>query len=136
MFGRKKKDEVVTENQFANCPQGTQDIVRMRDIIVPNEYRKSKPVPYKQDKCQKLYHKFGHLDKPLTVIAQTNENNRPNKFILIDGYTRYQLAELYKLKRVPVKYITIERYDDFHDEHEKSYKTHMEKKVLEENKTA
>ena len=62
-------------------------------------------------RCAIWYEKLGHLDKPITVVAETNERGRHNKFILVDGYTRY-LYMRYTLKQdmIPVRYIDINTY--------------------------
>ena len=59
-----------------------------------------------------MYFKLGHLDKPITVIIETNEKGKPNKFLLVDGYTRFLFARNYLHRElIPAKYISYEEYD-------------------------
>jgi ParB-like chromosome segregation protein Spo0J len=51
------------------------------------------------------------LDKPITVIAETNEKGFHNKYVLVDGYSRYLAAKNWlDIKYVPIKYIDIDTY--------------------------
>lgn len=108
---RKSKSENV--HKFENQPNGTEDVVNIRDIIIPPEFAKSEPCEYKKDRCRRRYYRLGHLDSPISVIAETNENGQPNKLILVDGYTRMLLARRYlRLDKVPIKYIDINIYQE------------------------
>lgn len=112
MFGRKRKSIIKEEEVilFENQPKGTVDIVRLEDIRIPPVFSGSPPKQRKLEKCQSAYYRLKHLDKPITVIAETNENGKPNTFILVDGYIRYLWAKIIKLYRVPVRYMDINTY--------------------------
>lgn len=51
-----------------------------------------------------MFLRLGHLDKPITVIAEINVRGKHNKFIIVDGYIRYLIAKQYGLEYIPVKY--------------------------------
>ena len=111
LFKRKKK---VTEEKkiFVNQPKGTEDIVDIRNIIIPPTFAQTEPQSWKMSRCQKRYHQSGHLDSPISVIPETNENGKSNKLLLVDGYTRYLLSKKYlKLSKLPVRYIDINTYN-------------------------
>jgi len=110
LFKRKKK---VTEEKkvFVNQPKGTEDIVDIRNIIIPPTFAQTEPQSWKMSRCQKRYHQSGHLDSPISVIPETNEDGKSTKLLLVDGYTRYLLARYIKLKEIPIKYIDINTYN-------------------------
>jgi hypothetical protein len=85
----------------------TEDIVSRYDIKVPTAIAGSYPSQEKIDYYTDLYLKLGHLDTPITVIAEINEKNKPNKLFLVDGYIRYLIAKRFDIVNVPVKYIEV-----------------------------
>jgi hypothetical protein len=93
--------------RFKNQPKGTQAVVHIEDIKIPPTISKSIPSKSKIEKYCKRIFALGRLDKPITVIAETNERNMPNKLILVDGYIRYILAKRFFMKEVPITYYSI-----------------------------
>ncbi|WP_230932837.1 plasmid stabilization protein [Priestia sp. TSO9] len=79
-----------------NQPKGTQDLVSFDDIIVPEEFLKTRPNPEKTQKVIDFVKRTGRLDEPLTIEKESK--------ILKDGYRRYVVAKTVKMDKVPVVY--------------------------------
>jgi len=106
LSSREMRLHKIRENQ----PEGVTDIVRMRDIIIPEEFKNHPPRATKINKCARYYRFFGMFDEPVTLIAETNENGKSPKFILVDGYVRYWLATRFGFKWIGAKYLDINKY--------------------------
>ncbi|MDF1960687.1 plasmid stabilization protein, partial [Priestia megaterium] len=79
-----------------NQPKGTQDLLSFDDIIVPEEFLKTRPNPDKTQKVIDFVKRTGRLDEPLTIEKGSN--------VLKDGYRRYIVAKTVKMDQVPVVY--------------------------------
>ncbi|MES9793015.1 plasmid stabilization protein [Priestia megaterium] len=79
-----------------NQPKGTQDLLSFDDIIVPEEFLKTRPNPDKTQKVIDFVKRTGRLDEPLTIEKGSK--------ILKDGYRRYVVAKTVKMDKVPVVY--------------------------------
>jgi len=79
-----------------NQPKGTQDLVSFDDIIVPEEFLKTRPNPEKTQKVIDFVKRTGRLDEPVTIEKGSN--------VLKDGYRRYVVAKTVKMDKVPVTY--------------------------------
>ncbi|WP_226897881.1 hypothetical protein, partial [Priestia megaterium] len=79
-----------------NQPKGTQDLVSFDDIIVPEEFLKTRPNPEKTQKVIDFVKRTGRLDEPLTIEKDSK--------VLKDGYRRYIVAKTVKMDKVPVVY--------------------------------
>ncbi|WP_241097527.1 plasmid stabilization protein, partial [Priestia megaterium] len=90
----KKTEEKKTT--LSNQPKGTQDLLNFDDIIVPEEFLKTRPNPEKTQKVIDFVKRTGHLDEPLTIEKGSK--------ILKDGYRRYVVAKTVKMDQVPVVY--------------------------------
>ncbi|QDZ88711.1 plasmid stabilization protein [Priestia megaterium] len=90
----KKAEEKKTP--LSNQPKGTQDLLNFDDIIVPEEFLKTRPNPEKTQKVIDFVKRTGHLDEPLTIEKGSK--------ILKDGYRRYVVAKIVKMDQVPVVY--------------------------------
>ena len=90
-------------------PEGTEMLVRLEDIIVPDVFRlrSSKPKYWKMLRARNAYEDNGFIDKPLTVEVITNEYGKPTKYLLVDGYTRYLVLSECRVVKAPVKYIVV-----------------------------
>ncbi|WP_375347283.1 plasmid stabilization protein (plasmid) [Priestia megaterium] len=77
-------------------PKGTKDVVSFDDIIVPEEFLKTRPNPEKTQKVIDFVKRTGRLDEPLTIEKGSK--------ILKDGYRRYVVAKTVKMNQVPVVY--------------------------------
>ncbi|MDC7783252.1 plasmid stabilization protein [Priestia megaterium] len=92
-------DEKKTEEEktiLSNQPKGTQDLLNFDDIIVPEEFLKTRPNPEKTQKVIDFVKRTGRLDEPLTIEKGSK--------ILKDGYRRYVVAKTVKMNQVPVVY--------------------------------
>ncbi|MED4061050.1 plasmid stabilization protein [Priestia megaterium] len=97
------KEEPVQETKpvpekkpMPNQPKGTQDLLNFEDIIVPEEFLKTRPNPEKTQKVIDFVKRTGRLDEPLTIEKDSR--------ILKDGYRRYIVAKTVKMDKVPVAY--------------------------------
>ncbi|WP_407728543.1 plasmid stabilization protein (plasmid) [Priestia megaterium] len=90
----KKAEEKKTT--LSNQPKGTQDLLNVDDIIVPEEFLKTRPNPEKTQKVIDFVKRTGRLDEPLTIEKGSK--------ILKDGYRRYVVAKTVKMNQVPVVY--------------------------------
>src|SRR6478735_3492351 len=81
---------------LSNQPKGTQDLLNFDDIIVPEEFLKTRPNPEKTQKVIDFVKRTGRLDEPLTIEKGSK--------ILKDGYRRYVVAKTVKMDQVPVVY--------------------------------
>ncbi|KNH16075.1 plasmid stabilization protein [Priestia megaterium] len=90
----KKTEEKKTT--LSNQPKGTQDLLNVDDIIVPEEFLKTRPNPEKTQKVIDFVKRTGRLDEPLTIEKESK--------ILKDGYRRYVVAKTVKMDQVPVVY--------------------------------
>ncbi|MGG0464566.1 plasmid stabilization protein [Priestia aryabhattai] len=92
---QEKKTE-PQKKDMPNQPKGTQDLLSFDDIIVPEEFLKTRPNPEKTQKVIDFVKRTGRLDEPLTIEKGSK--------ILKDGYRRYIVAKTVKMDRVPVVY--------------------------------
>ncbi|MGG3177940.1 plasmid stabilization protein [Priestia megaterium] len=90
----KKAEEKKTT--LSNQPKGTQDLLNFDDIIVPEEFLKTRPNPEKTQKVIDFVKRTGRLDEPLTIEKGSK--------ILKDGYRCYIVAKTVKMDQVPVVY--------------------------------
>ncbi|PFK03455.1 plasmid stabilization protein [Priestia megaterium] len=79
-----------------NQPKGTQDLLNFEDIIVPEEFLKTRPNLEKTQKVIDFVKRTGRLDEPLTIEKDSK--------LLKDGYRRYIVAKTVKMDKVPVVY--------------------------------
>jgi hypothetical protein len=109
-----------SNNQSYNViivPEGTDEVVRIKDIEIPPGYYQTRVKKYKIDKVVDYYREYGTLDKPISIATEIAHNNtlrgcKANKLHLIDEYSRYIAAKYYlRLKVVPVKYIDLDTFE-------------------------
>jgi len=91
-----EKNAEPQKKQMTNQPKGTQDLLSFDDIIVPEEFLKTRPNPEKTQKVIDFVKRTGRLDEPLTIEKGSN--------VLKDGYRRYVVAKTVKMDKVPVVY--------------------------------
>ncbi|MDH6651044.1 UNVERIFIED_ORG: hypothetical protein J3A77_000074 [Bacillus sp. PvP124] len=84
------------KTQMPNQPKGTQEVLSFDDIIVPEEFLKTRPNPEKTQKVIDFVKRTGRLDEPLTIEKDSK--------VLKDGYRRYVVAKTVKMDKVPVVY--------------------------------
>lgn len=99
-----KRKKVIT-------PTDTEDIVRMEDIKIPQIFGFTRIKRYKIQKVIDYYNEYGCIDKPISIIAETNEKNLPNKLLLVDEYSRYIALKILNIESAPIKYIDIRDYN-------------------------
>ena len=84
--------------------------VHIEDIVIPPEYGKTRVGYHKVQWAKEYYQRNGFMDKPISVVPETNERGLPNKLCLVDEYSRYRAAIELGLTEVEVKYIDINDY--------------------------
>ncbi|MED5247473.1 plasmid stabilization protein [Priestia sp. LL-8] len=84
------------KKSMPNQPKGTQDLLNFEDIIVPEEFLKTRPNPEKTQKVIDFVKRTGRLDETLTIEKDSK--------VLKDGYRRYIVAKMVKMDKVPVVY--------------------------------
>ncbi|MFE3897611.1 MULTISPECIES: plasmid stabilization protein [unclassified Priestia] len=90
-----KKAELQSKT-LPNQPKGTQDLLSFDEIVVPEEFLKTRPNPEKTQKVIDFVKRTGRLDEPLTIEKDSK--------VLKDGYRRYIVAKTVKMDKVPVVY--------------------------------
>lgn len=107
----KELTNYMMEKYLFDQPDGTDEVVSIYDIIIPDNFKKTKPQDIKVKRAIAYFVKYGLFDKPLTVILETNESGLHNKYILVDQYARYIAAKDWMdIKYVPVRYISMDDY--------------------------
>ncbi|RKD26490.1 plasmid stabilization protein [Ammoniphilus oxalaticus] len=86
----------ATEEKTQRQPKGTQDLIPLDAITIPEEFLQTVPNRQKTHQAIEFVKKHGHLDKPITINAKNG--------VLTDGYRRYVVAQTLKLDVVPVTY--------------------------------
>ncbi|MFS0907247.1 plasmid stabilization protein [Priestia aryabhattai] len=93
---KEEKKAESKQKTLPNQPKGTQDLLSFDDIIVPEEFLKTRPNAEKTQKVIDFVKHTGRLDEPLTIEKGSN--------VLKDGYRRYVVAKTVKMDKVPVIY--------------------------------
>jgi hypothetical protein len=107
---RKVKDYQMEKYMIAT-PDGTDEVVHKCDIVIPKNFRRTNIHIEKIKNVIKYYVSNGTFDKPITVVPMTNEKGFHNKYLLVDGYSRYYAANEYMgIDYVPIKYVSIDTY--------------------------
>lgn len=90
------KEVAAAIENAAPVPEGTQDVIPLSSITVPEEFSKFKPNPKKTQVVIDFVKTHGYLDEPITVHKKT--------LVLKDGYRRYVVAQELNMRHVPVIY--------------------------------
>ena len=91
-----EKKATPQKKQLPTQPKGTQDVLSFDEIVVPEEFLKTRPNPEKTQKVIEFVKRTGYLDEPLTIDKESK--------VLKDGYRRYVVAKTIKMDKVPVVY--------------------------------
>jgi hypothetical protein len=102
---KKKSFKVRLYEKVHKQPYETDELVDIQDIILPRVMKNSTPALWKVDNAMEFLKKHGYVDKPILVEKITNEKGKPNKFLLVDSYTRYLAIKSQRYTKVPVKYV-------------------------------
>ena len=98
----------VKEDIHNNVPEGTDEVVNVIDIIIPEEFKKTKCGYNKIRWAEEYYIRNRKFDKPISVVAETNERGESNKLYLVNEYSRLLAAQNLWISYVPIKYIAID----------------------------
>jgi hypothetical protein len=86
--------------------------IKLSKVIVPYNFRNTKPSEKKMEKVRTYVKEHGELDKPIVLDANT----------LTDGYVRYLVAMELGYEDIP--YMTVQEYRDYKKE-EGSVRTYI-----------
>ena len=85
-------------------PPDTEAFIDINYIQIPYYMQNSRPNPNKITEYTKRSMEMGCLDKAITVKKDTSYPNSPYVF-LVDGYIRLKIAERFKMKTVPIRFV-------------------------------
>jgi ParB-like chromosome segregation protein Spo0J len=90
-------------------PYGTDEVVSRYNIIIPHVFKlkSSDPKEWKMERAMAAYKEHGFVDKPILVKTIVNKKGRSNKYLLVDGYTRFLTLKKNGITKVPIKYIEV-----------------------------
>ena len=109
------------KNEAIHTTPDYDEIINLDYIKIPQDFTNSNVSKSKVIKALKFYKTHGYFDKPVTIIAETNERGMPNRLLLVDGLSMYVAACWLKQTEIPVKYIS---YDEYFKQ--KEYETNKE----------
>ena len=88
-------------------PYGTEDLVLLKNVIIPYEFSNKQPKQWKISRVVDYYNENNCVDKPISVVKVPSEKTGKCKYLLTDEYTRYLFLKSQNKKFIPVKYIEI-----------------------------
>ena len=89
-------------NTYDNLlPDGTDELVRITNIVIPNTFRNKRTRQKKIFEVLDYYETHGCFDKPIRV-----SKSKKYGVVLVDEYSRYVCAKyIYNMTYLPVKYV-------------------------------
>lgn len=96
------KDKSIKNKTKINYPPDTEEIINIKEIIVPCEIKNSSPNVNKVIKYTKRYEMNGMVDEAITV-KKTNLFGT-DCYILTNGYIRYLILKQNGISEIPVKF--------------------------------
>ncbi|MEI4605917.1 plasmid stabilization protein [Bacillus cereus] len=91
-----EEDKTAEKSPIEHPPEGTQDILLCKEIVLGEKFKTSKPRQEKQDSVIESIKKTGTIDTPILIDKETK--------LLKDGFSRYFVAQKMSLEYVPVCY--------------------------------
>ena len=85
-----------------NYPPDTEDVIDIKDIVIPSKIKNSSPSPKKIIKYTKRYEMNGMVDEAITV-KKTNLFDT-DCYILTNGYIRLLILKQNGIDEIPVKF--------------------------------
>ena len=95
--------EIGILGYYFKVPKETEDILKLKDITVPDIFRDSHPGKYKINQYTRYFNEHKCLDKP--VLVKKGIVNGQEYIKLVDQYIRYLIFKQKGIKNIPVKYI-------------------------------
>lgn len=95
--------EIGILGYYFKVPQETEDILKLKDITIPDSFKNSHPHRYKINQYTKYFDKYKCLDKP--VLVEKGIVNGQEYIKLVDQYIRYLIFKKKGIKNIPVKYV-------------------------------
>lgn len=96
-YKKNNMDKIQYNNEIVKVPVGTDKIVPINEIVLPN-FNDNEQRTINKISCNLFYSKYGYLDKPLLV---TNEH------YVLEGINNYLISKNNNLNFVPIKYLKI-----------------------------
>ena len=100
---KKLKKEIGILGYYFKVPEGTDDVIKLEDIVVPNIFKDSHPRRYKINQYTRYFNEHKCLDKPVSV--EKGIVNGQGYVKLVDQYIRYLIFKKKGIKNIPVKYV-------------------------------
>ena len=95
------------EKSRINYPPDTEDVINIKDIIIPNEFKNSHPSLKKIATYTERYELNGMVDIAITVRQRMNlagDTFVKELYVLKDGYIRYLILKQNGINEVPVRF--------------------------------
>lgn len=86
----------------ANYPPDTEEVIDIKNIIVPNDIQRSYPSPKKLIEYTKRFEQRGMIDTSITIKKDIVFGTEC--YILTNGYIRYLILKQNGISDVPVKF--------------------------------
>lgn len=100
---KKFRQEIGLLGNYFKIPKDTEDIIELKNIVVPDSFENSHPHRYKINQYTKYFNKNKCLDKP--VLVEKGIVNGQEYVKLVDQYIRYLIFKKKGIKNIPVRYI-------------------------------
>lgn len=100
---KKLIEEIGILGYYFQVPEGTDDIIKLEDIVIPNTFKDSHPRGYKINQYTRYFNKHKCLDKP--ILVEKGIVNGQEYIKLVDQYIRYLIFKNKGIKNIPVKYV-------------------------------
>ncbi len=89
-------------NPKVKYPSNTEEVIDIKDIIVPYEIQHSKPNVHKVIEYTKRFEQIGTIDTAVTISKQIVFGVERN--VLTNGYVRYLILKQNGISEIPVKF--------------------------------
>ena len=96
------KDKSIKNKTKINYPPDTEEIINIKEIIVPCEIQRSYPNPKKLIEYTKRFEQRGMIDTSITIKKDIVFGTEC--YILTNGYIRYLILKQNGIDEVPVKF--------------------------------
>ena len=95
--------EIGILGYYFKIPKETEDILKLKDITIPDSFKNSYPSKHKINQYTKYFNKYRCLDKPVSV--EKGIVNGQEYIKLVDQYIRCLIFKKKGIKNIPVKYV-------------------------------
>lgn len=90
---------------FKKNPIGTEIILHIDEVRVPNRFKKSSPKQWKYDLYKSNIQNMKRLDIPVTIHCVYTKEHPYGVWYIADGYIRYLVTKEMGIKYIPCKIV-------------------------------